>query len=52
VAALRFTAGMLALERELLPDAEREFTESLRIARSGVPCSSRWWEALVSELRS
>jgi len=34
VAALRHTAGMLALERDLRPDAEREFAEALRILGS------------------
>jgi predicted ATPase/DNA-binding CsgD family transcriptional regulator len=34
VAALRHTAGMLALEQDALSDAEREFGESLRILGS------------------
>jgi predicted ATPase/DNA-binding CsgD family transcriptional regulator len=34
VAALRHTAGILALEQNALPDAAREFTESLRILGS------------------
>ncbi len=34
VAALRYTGGMLALEQDILPEAEREFGESLRILGS------------------
>src|SRR5262249_33235285 len=34
VAAIRHTAGLVALERDLLPDAQREFAEALRILSS------------------